>query len=363
MKLIIGTSSSKMTVTKNDNSLELPTDTNECIATDKSDKIIPVTILIDSLSELVTKDNKVLKGKLISRENGVTIKTDDDVLHHFKSYKSVSDYMSTIAMVDSKGPITYNFKTSLIQWTPRILVKINEEGELRSTLIASITNRYRDLDDVDIDLIGEYQPSSRYGYQMEIMSSSSRTSARAVSPSRSIAEAEPTGSFAYHLDLDHLVEGKRLIPILEESIVKFNEVYQARLYSGKQLAQRVIIYQSPDDYPAGQYTFILPSGVNLDVDLGEVQEKQEVRQSIGPSSNVIVSTTIVNRTEKQTIYKVDIKAIKDCQVILTLPYLGETVPKIVSTSKNIKPTPYLKDGGNGWLIDQPVGNSTLTING
>lgn len=360
MKLTIGTSVATMMVTKNENQLDLPIDTSECFAININDKVIPVSIVKDNITEVVLKDDSVVRGKFVSDKNGVTIEDEDDTLFTYKSYKSYSSINRNVALVNNKGVVTFVFKTGLINWTPRILVKI-DENELRSTLLASITNSYLDLDNLKINLIGEYQPSEspRYRRGMVTMAAQSYTS-RAESSSI-VDNSEPIGTFTYQLDLDNLVKGKSIVPLLAESKVKYQEYYQASLYQGKQLAQRIIMYQSPDDYPAGEYTFILPSGVQLTTNLSEYQEGQQVKQSIGPSSNVVVSTTVINRTDKQIQYKVDIKVIKECKVIISLPYYDQGSPKITANSKNITPKLYQEDGDNGWMINHPAGSSSMTI--
>jgi hypothetical protein len=363
MKLTIGTSYSNVSHSQNDSEIELPSDTTECIAIDIANRIIPISIITDNTAEVVLKNGDVVKGKLVSAKDGVTIKDDDGTLFQYKSYKSMSSINRNIALVNNKGMVTFVFKTRLIRWTPRILVKI-EENELRSTLLASISNEYQDLSDLKVNLIGEYQPTPSPNYRRAVAMQPMQPMREMVSMSESssIAESnEPTGSFAFQTELSHLIEGKTVIPLLEESKVKYQEYYQASIYQGKQLADRIISYQSPDDYPAGEYTFILPSGVQLTSSLPEYQEGQQIKQSVGPSSNVVISTTVISKGDKQIQYKVEIKAIKDCNVIISLPYYNQADTKIISNSKNIKPKVYQEDGDNGWLINHPVGTSSLII--
>ena len=350
MDLTIGFNETVIKITRKTDQFKLPSGTNECIVIDKNGQIVPVTIVGDDHAIVTLKDGSKVEGKLLSSVNGVLMENEDG-RHHFVLYESLTyDDDKVVHMPNQLN--TLNFRTNLINWTPRIIVKVDEK-QLHSTLLAIISNEYQQLDTARINLIGEYQQQNRSPSPRR-MAMLSRSMAP-MSMDSPVSENSPMGQFAYSLDeIDYLNYGDNILSINEYKSIEYEEHYQARLYNGRQLAQRIISYKSPDDYPAGKYTFILPSGVQLDAGMEEVQEGQEIKQSIGPSSNVVIKTTMLANNK----YQAKINARINCKVIIVAPYVDKNRPSI---SSKLGWEEYNDDGNTGWMVQHKIGESISTI--
>lgn len=349
MEISIGIYKSHFKITTVDQEISLPEDTYEAYTTTPNGEFGSVLIRNETYTTYKLNNETSIDGKSIDLEQD-TILMDEKNIVKVKKYQYRSSERICKAYTILDDVKTFHFSSEKIRWTPRILVNVSE-NDVSSSLMAILRNEYIELSKLKLILLGEYQAPRTY----------EQSRVRMLSTNESIDNSdEPQNHpFTYPLTVEHISVGTSTFPLLSSSHVSYRTRYEVKLYNGRHLGSKIITYESPDDYPAGEYEYILPSGVVLKSTQKEIREGQMIEQYIGPSSDVICSVTQIKtgqRKNELNKIKVEVTSLKNnTDVRLILPYVGQQTPELTfQNTKYVRSEVFNRDGHVGWnLLELP----------